>query len=401
MSVIWIVFLAVFGACVGSFLNVVIYRLPRGQSIVFPGSHCPTCGRAIRWHDNIPLVSWLVLRCRCRWCRKPISPRYFLIEAATAVLLAGLYAWYFLLHLRRGAGDFALAWPMYVAHAALLCGLLAAAVVDIEHWIVPLEVCWTVSGVGLLCSAASPHSFMPRVSPAAGAMALAAAAGLVLAMLMVRYGLIRRSFIDAQEKPLPAEAPGHGSVSKPRAGQPSSKRKPVLEPYSKAHGVNPRLEVLREVLFLAPSLVLAGLAYLLVARVEAVGDVWRRIAGEGAGAVAVHFRALLASLFGYLLGGLWIWGARIVGTLAFGKEAMGMGDVHLMAAVGAVTGWIVPSVAFFVAPFMGLLWALYLLASRNQRQLPYGPWLAAGTLVVMLFYDRFREFLAPFADALR
>lgn len=78
-----------------------------------------------------------------------------------------------------------------------------------------------------------------------------------------------------------------------------------------------------------------------------------------------------------------------------------MGDVHLMAAVGAVTGWIVPSVAFFVAPFMGLLWALYLLASRNQRQLPYGPWLAAGTLVVMLFYDRFREFLAPFADALR
>ena len=63
---VWIIFLFALGACVGSFLNVVIYRLPRGESLVFPGSHCPACGEAIKWYDNVPLVSWLVLRGRCR-----------------------------------------------------------------------------------------------------------------------------------------------------------------------------------------------------------------------------------------------------------------------------------------------------------------------------------------------
>jgi leader peptidase (prepilin peptidase)/N-methyltransferase len=175
----------------------------------------------------------------------------------------------------------------------------------------------------------------------------------------------------------------------------------VLEPYSKAHGVNPRVEVLREVVFLAPAIILAATAYLLVTRIDDVGHMWARMTSQAGGPLAVRFGALLAALFGYLVGGLWIWGARIGGTLAFGKEAMGMGDVHLLAAVGAVTGWVVPSIAFFVAPFLGLLWAVYLLMGRNQRQLPYGPWLAAGTLIVMLFYDRFTEFLGPIVRTMR
>ena len=393
MSVTWLVFLAILGACVGSFLNVVIYRLPRGESIVFPGSHCPSCGRGIRWYDNIPLLSWLALRARCRWCRKPISPRYILIEAATAMLAAGLYAWYFMLNRRQGAGEFSTAWPMFVAHAALLCGLLACAVVDVEYWIVPLEVCWIVSAAGAVCSAVAPHPFMPRVSPASGAMALAAAGGLVLAILMVRHGLIRRSFADVRDAPVTPDSSA-GGVSSP-GERPRRRPKVVLEPYSKAHGVNPRVEVLREVVFLAPAIILAATAYLLVTRIDDVGHMWARMTSQAGGPLAVRFGALLAALFGYLVGGLWIWGARIGGTLAFGKEAMGMGDVHLLAAVGAVTGWVVPSIAFFVAPFLGLLWAVYLLMGRNQRQLPYGPWLAAGTLIVMLFYDGFTEFLGP------
>ena len=68
MDAVWIVFLLATGACVGSFLNVVIYRLPRGESIVSPPSHCPNCGRGIRWYDNIPLMSWLLLRGQCRFC---------------------------------------------------------------------------------------------------------------------------------------------------------------------------------------------------------------------------------------------------------------------------------------------------------------------------------------------
>jgi leader peptidase (prepilin peptidase)/N-methyltransferase len=90
MDIVVLVFLVVIGACVGSFLNVVIHRLPRGASIVFPPSHCPACGRGIRWYDNIPLVSWWVLGGRCRGCKAPISARYLLVEGATAIAFGGL-----------------------------------------------------------------------------------------------------------------------------------------------------------------------------------------------------------------------------------------------------------------------------------------------------------------------
>ncbi len=79
------------GAIVGSFLNVVIHRYPREESIVFPASHCPHCNAPIRWHDNIPLISYAVLRARCRACRMPISPRYPLVELANALFYLALF----------------------------------------------------------------------------------------------------------------------------------------------------------------------------------------------------------------------------------------------------------------------------------------------------------------------
>ncbi|MDQ1376583.1 MAG: leader peptidase (prepilin peptidase) / N-methyltransferase, partial [Acidimicrobiaceae bacterium] len=77
------------GLAVGSFLNVVIYRVPRKESVVRPRSACPSCGTPIANRDNIPVLSWLLLRGRCRTCRQPISPRYPLVELGTALLLAG------------------------------------------------------------------------------------------------------------------------------------------------------------------------------------------------------------------------------------------------------------------------------------------------------------------------
>ena len=74
------------GACVGSFTNVVAWRLPRDESVVHPGSHCPRCGHAIRWHDNLPVLGWLFLAGRCRDCRTPISWRYPAVEALSALL---------------------------------------------------------------------------------------------------------------------------------------------------------------------------------------------------------------------------------------------------------------------------------------------------------------------------
>jgi leader peptidase (prepilin peptidase)/N-methyltransferase len=86
VTIVYII-IGLFGLCFGSFLNVCISRLPRGESIVFPRSHCPRCNRAIRWYDNIPLISFLILSARCRDCHAPISPLYPTVEALTAVVL--------------------------------------------------------------------------------------------------------------------------------------------------------------------------------------------------------------------------------------------------------------------------------------------------------------------------
>ena len=115
---------ALFGAVVGSFLNVVVHRLPAGESLVFPGSRCPKCGAPIRpWH-NVPVFGWLALGGRCRDCREPISPRYPLVELANALLWAALA-------LRFGLGF------QLFAFAALCSALLAITLIDVDHWIIP------------------------------------------------------------------------------------------------------------------------------------------------------------------------------------------------------------------------------------------------------------------------
>jgi leader peptidase (prepilin peptidase)/N-methyltransferase len=115
---------AIFGAIIGSFLNVVIWRLPRGESIVSPGSHCPGCGAPVKPYDNIPVVSWLLLRGRCRDCGEPISARYPLVEALTAVLMA-------LVPVFLGVGKEI--WPAF----AFVLLLVPIAFIDLDHRIIP------------------------------------------------------------------------------------------------------------------------------------------------------------------------------------------------------------------------------------------------------------------------
>jgi leader peptidase (prepilin peptidase) / N-methyltransferase len=120
-------FAGVLGATVGSFLNVVAYRLPRRESLVRPGSRCPGCGTAIRPHDNLPVVGWLLLRGRCRSCRAAISPRYPIVEAITAALAVAVVL------SKHSAVDLVL--------GLVLVGVLVpVALIDLEHQIIPNKI---------------------------------------------------------------------------------------------------------------------------------------------------------------------------------------------------------------------------------------------------------------------
>ncbi len=118
---------ALFGLLIGSFVNVVIWRVPRGESVVSPPSHCPGCDTAISPRDNVPVISWLILRGRCRSCGAHISVRYPLVELACAGLFAAVGA--------RFAHSWAL--PAYLVFAA---GLLAISVIDLEHYVIPNRI---------------------------------------------------------------------------------------------------------------------------------------------------------------------------------------------------------------------------------------------------------------------
>jgi leader peptidase (prepilin peptidase)/N-methyltransferase len=112
------------GLLIGSFLNVVAYRLPRGESLVSPGSRCPGCGAGVRPYDNVPVLSWLLLRGRCRSCGAPISPQYPLVELATGALWAGVVA------ARDDAGSIALG-------LILVTALVPIVVIDLERRLIP------------------------------------------------------------------------------------------------------------------------------------------------------------------------------------------------------------------------------------------------------------------------
>ena len=125
--VIMALFAFVFGAVVGSFLNVCIYRMPLDQSVVSPGSRCVGCGTAIRWYDNIPVISWLLLRGRCRFCQAPFSFRYPLVELITAVLSL-------LLFMKYGLS------PSYGVMFLFCAALIVITFIDFDHQIIPDEL---------------------------------------------------------------------------------------------------------------------------------------------------------------------------------------------------------------------------------------------------------------------
>src|SRR5581483_3513010 len=176
----WSAVFFVLGSLVGSFLNVVIHRLPRGESVVYPPSHCPHCQYSIPWYLNIPLVTWVWLRGKCANCGAPISGRYFLIELLTALMF--LATWLAFGHLS--------AWLVLIL-CLLIAGLIAASFIDLEHFIIPDSINYGGMVAGLICSLLVPrlhHTDSPIESLGQGILGMAAGAGIIY--FVVRVGKI-------------------------------------------------------------------------------------------------------------------------------------------------------------------------------------------------------------------
>jgi leader peptidase (prepilin peptidase) / N-methyltransferase len=143
---------AAFGLIIGSFLNVCIHRLPAGGSIIVPGSHCPLCGHGIPWHDNIPVLSFILLFGKCRFCKKRISLRYIIVEMLTGFM--------FVLIVQHIGPK-----PEAFVYMILSCALIIASFIDLQYQIIPDEITYTGMGAGVLLSIALPltHSTSNRL----------------------------------------------------------------------------------------------------------------------------------------------------------------------------------------------------------------------------------------------
>ena len=249
-----IVFL--FGLLVGSFLNVCIYRMPKSESIVFPASHCPKCGKNILWYDNIPVFSFIFLGGKCRFCKANIHWRYPVVEFATALLLAALFV------------SFGISAKFFV-YSVMTCGLLVATFVDFEIQEIPDEI--SVGGT---------------------------VAGILLA-------------------------------------------------------------------FIFPSVFATG----------------------------SRFHALFSSLAGAFAGGASIYILGVIGKVAFKKEAMGGGDVKLMAMLGSFLGVKLVILTFFMAPFLGVVPGVVLKIKKGAETIPYGPFLSAAALIALFFGEKLLNIL--------
>lgn len=173
-NIVWAIYVFAMGTVVGSFLNVVIYRLPRHESLITPGSRCPHCHTPIRYRDNVPILSYILLRGRCRECQSLISPRYAIVELVTGLLFLSLF-------LRFGLT------PALPVYAVFCSALVAVFVIDLDHMIIPDAISLNFMPVGLACSIAG---FIPGMDPRASFVGLVFG-GAILLLPALLYELLR------------------------------------------------------------------------------------------------------------------------------------------------------------------------------------------------------------------
>jgi leader peptidase (prepilin peptidase)/N-methyltransferase len=332
----WSAAFFVWGAIVGSFLNVCIYRLPLGQSVVSPPSHCPHCQYSIPWFLNIPLVTWLYLRARCKNCGAPISIRYFLVELLTATLFLGCWL----------AFGHQSAW-LALVYALFLAGLIVATFIDFEHFIIPDEI--TVGGMiaGFLCSFLLPP-LHGQTSLAGGAqqslLGMALGAGIVY--LILRGGKL---LFGRYKRALPADTRIVFSETAVHLADEEIPYEEVFYRKSDTISLHARTVELVDRCY-------RDVRVRLSPAVLRIGD--EKLDPE----TVPHLEA-------------------VASEVVLPREAMGLGDVKFMAAIGAFLGW--PAVLFSLAvsSLVGALVGVALVATKRRAlssRLPYGPYIAAA-----------------------
>jgi leader peptidase (prepilin peptidase)/N-methyltransferase len=348
----WTVTLFVLGCIVGSFLNVCVHRMPLGLSIVHPPSHCPHCKYSIPWWLNVPLLTWLWLRGKCKNCGAPIAARYFMVELLTGLLFAGIWV-------RFGAFSPLVA-LIYCLFAA---GLVVATFIDFEHFIIPDEI--TIGGMfaGLALSFAVPklqidwRSLLHCTTSTAAArqsfIGLAAGGGVV-------YGIVRLGKLL------------FGKYKVKFTGE-------VKIVFTETCVKLPEEEVPYEEIFYRSSdyILAKGRRVQLPDRchIEAVirlSPKELKVGGDTFNPEEVKEIEFLAS------------------ELTLPREAMGFGDVKFMAAIGAFLGW--PSVIFTLtaSSVIGAVVGVGLIVIQKKdksTRIPYGPYIALAALIYLFGGD--------------
>jgi len=337
----WSAMLFALGCIVGSFLNVCIYRMPLDLSVVSPPSHCPHCKYSIPWYLNVPLLTWLSLRGRCRNCDAPISVRYFLVELLTGAVFLACWLWF-------GHATPAVA----VVYAFFIAGLIAATFIDLEHFIIPDEI--TIGGivVGFLISFVLPQ--VHGVStPAAGLREslLGIAVGWAVVYAILRAGKL---FFGRQKLALPADARlvfGETSLHLPDG------------------------EVPYEDVFYRESdtIVMKARRVELVDRcysdcVVRLSKPALRIGEDSFSPDEVPHMEVVAE------------------EAVLPREAMGFGDVKFMAAIGAFLGWKATLFSLMTSSIIGACVGVVLILTGRREwssRLPYGPYIAVAAVIWM------------------
>lgn len=348
----WSAAFFVFGTMIGSFLNVCIHRMPRGESLVSPPSHCPHCQYSIPWYLNIPLVTWLSLRGRCRNCAAPISIRYFLVELLTGA--AFLACW---LNFGRTS-----AW-LALVYCLVLAGFIVATFIDFEHLIIPDAI--TLGGVaaGFVCSFLLPGLHGAPTVPVALERCLLGA-GLGVGIV---YGILRL---------------GKLLYGRQRVTFPGLRRVVFTETSLRL----PDGEIPYEELFYRKS----DAIRIRAQRVELTDRCYP--------AAVVRLSAVLLEVGEDRFRPEQVEHLELMtDRIELPREAMGLGDVKFMGAIGAFLGWQAVLFSLMASSLIGSLVGVGLIALGKREwssRLPYGPYLALAATIWIFYGGRILQWWA-------